>query len=826
MKPMDFFLNIRIELGCLAVITYIAFVFFSVKRRKTYVHNLFSSIIICSVFNLIFDIITVYTVNHLDTVPLFLNHLFHILFVGSTAAIVFCTYLYARALIYPDKKATVISWIPFVLSLLSIILLPIKYELGSRTNYSAGLAVLAAYACIVIYFILIFILLVRFHKTIGKKQIRGIITAILSILIVTSIQAIIHESLVSSLGVLMLNIAFFFTVENPESAMIEELEYAKGKADEANKAKSNFLANMSHEIRTPINAMLGMDEMILRETNDDTIFKYASNIKTAGNTLLSLINDILDFSKVEAGKMEIIPEPYDISSVIIDMVNMMSVKAKEKGLVLILHAENSLPKGLFGDSIRIKQCAMNLLSNAIKYTEHGTVTFSISHTKIDSDSIKLQISVKDTGSGIKKEEIEKIGRPFERFEETKYNTIEGSGLGLSIVYQLLSLMNSKLKIKSEYGKGTEFSFEIIQKVTDWTEVGGIEEAYKSNLTKIVRYEERLFAPQARLLFIDDTQMNLDVVKGLLKRTEIQLDTALSGNKALEMVKNNVYDIIFIDHRMPVMDGIETLHAMMEMEDNLCIGKPCIALTANAITGVKQMYLEAGFTDYLSKPVNPDKLEEMIRQYLPPEKVKTKVSKKDRQILSNNYKKIDGIDIEMGLHYSGSMDVLQNAFTQFYNSIDENSNELERLLLADDIKNYGIKIHSLKNTSRLIGAKTLSNQAEYLESCAEKNDVESINQTNPLLLELYRSYKEKLKDFVKIQTEQEESNKEALTEAEIHAFTKTLLELIENFDSQGIDNLIDETKKKKLPDSFAEKFKKICSLAEKIDYEALKEVLTE
>ena len=820
---MDFFLFIRPQLGCLAIIIYIALSFFTVERRKTYVHHLFSVIIICSICNLFFDMITVYTVNHLDKIPQYINHLLHVFFLASIGIIVFCTFLYTRALVFPQKKVKFVYWIPFILSILSILCLPLNYSIGKFTNYSSGLAVLVAYSCIIIYFIMIFIILVKYHKTVGKKQQRGIITAVLSILIVTSIQAIIHESLISSIGVVMLNIAFFFTVENPEAALIEELEYAKDKADDANKAKSHFLANMSHEIRTPINAMLGMDEMILREASDNTILGYAKNIKTAGNTLLSLINDILDFSKVESGKIEIIPVNYEISSFIIDIVNMMSAKARDKGLVLILHIDEKLPKGLVGDSVRIKQCLLNLLTNAIKYTDHGNVTFSVGFEKLNDNQISLKFCVKDTGIGIKKEAIERLGSPFERIEENKFLTTEGTGLGLSIVKQYLALMQSNLEIKSEYGKGTEFSFKLIQKVQDWTEVGGIEEAYKSTLTKLSTYEDKIYAPNAKVLIVDDTQMNLDVVKGLLKRTAIKVDTAISGAKAIEMVRQKEYDLIFIDHRMPEMDGVETLHNMQSMEDNKCKGKPYIMLTANAISGVKELYLKEGFTDYLSKPVNPEKLESMIKTYLPKGMVTVQKVTKNENLM--NLPKIEGIDIKAALRNMTSVEQFQQTILRFYNSIDVNASELQNFCESGDIKGFGIKVHSLKSVARLIGAKDLAAQAEQLEAFADKEDLASIKATNQLLLKNYKSYKAKLQDFIQseemnLSLSNSNTPKVLLTDSQISDFLTKLKSCVENFDSTGMEDLVADLKAFEIPSSFAEKFQTICNKVEALDFEGL------
>lgn len=818
MTTVFFFLYTRIEICCLIVIAYIAYSFFSVKRRVSYVHRLFSLIVLCSLLNMIFDFITVYTVNHLDSVPPVINRLCHMVFMGSLSGVVFCTYLYVRALIYPAQKPGVILWAPFVISVLSAALLPIKYTTGGYTNYSDGIAPRVTYICIYIYFALILWLFIRFHKSFQKKQLRGITTAVLTILVITSFQAIFPQSLISSVGVMMLNIAIFFTMENPDATLLDELEFERNKADEANKAKSRFLAGISHEIRTPVNAILGMDEMILREADEEAILEYAMNIRQAGNILLSLINDILDFSRIEAGKMELAPENYELSSVINDLLGMMADKAKAKGIVLILHADNNLPKSLYGDCVRIKQCILVLLNNAIKYTDQGNVTLGITHRKIDDRTVRLKISVRDTGIGIKKETLEKIGSASGKIDDVRYGT-EGSGLGLSIVKELLALMGSGLQVQSEYGKGTEFSFEVDQQVADWTEIGGIEDSYKSTLAGLHACEERLFAPKAKVLYVDDTQMNLDVIRGLLKRSAVQLDTALSGTEALDLVRKKEYDIIFIDHKMPEPDGIETLALMRALPDNKCSDAPCIMLTANAISGVRQMYLDAGFTDYLSKPVNPQKLEDMLRTYLPKNLVEVlKIPKKEDD---SAMPKIDGIDVAAALRNLGTRELMERTILQYYSAIDQTAQELDDMLAGGDVKSYGIKIHSLKTTSRLIGAKVIYNQAQYLELCADRNDIEAIRQTHPFMIATYRGYKEKLGGFCRGIQQNSVNQKKMFTNQQISDFLAALSACIDNFDSEGIDNLVNDAKNHTMPDDFSAQFERICSLAEKIDFDGLR-----
>ena len=603
----------------------------------------------------------------------------------------------------------------------------------------------------------------------------------------------------------------------------------------ASQAKSAFLANMSHEIRTPINAVLGMNEMILRECNDKTILGYASNIKIAGANLLSIVNDVLDFSKIEAGKMELLPDNYEVSSLIIDLMNMTQERAKNKGLKYELNINPKLPKTLFGDSVRIKQCVLNLLTNAIKYTNEGTITFAADFKKKDDNTILFKVEVKDTGIGIKKDDMAKLFTPFERIEEEKNRTIEGSGLGMSIVRRLLDMMGSKLDVKSVYGKGSDFSFTVEQLVSDWTEVGDINEAYEESIAVTATYKEKLHAPRAHLLFVDDTAMNLDVVKGLLKNTGMTIDTVLSGKQALEVVKHNTYDILFIDHRMPEMDGIETLHAMKTMDDNLSAGKPCIALTANAISGVRKMYLNEGFDDYVSKPVNPAKLEEMIRRYLPKDYIEDApegsedsgddtTQAKDYSDFINKMYDIDELDVDSALANCGSEELLASTIKQYHSSIDQKALELQQFFEAEDWENYGIKVHALKSTSRLIGAIRLSKLAEHLEECANNNTVSEIQKNHKPLMERFLSFRHKLEPLV--EEDSDSADKPEISKEELSAKLKQMLDYADAFDIDGLDELIKELSSFKIPLDFSDRFDKIRTSVENVDFKELRSLVSE
>ncbi len=510
----------------------------------------------------------------------------------------------------------------------------------------------------------------------------------------------------------------------------------------AGKAKSQFLAQMSHEIRTPINAVLGMNEMIIRESSDDNILEYAENIQSAGRTLLSIINSILDFSKIEDGKMEIIPVRYDISSLINNLVNSISERAKSKSLEFIVDVDQALPSVLYGDDVRITQVIMNLLTNAVKYTEEGKVTLSIKEGARDEDAVFIDVQVKDTGIGIKEEDMGKLFESFERLEEKRNRNIEGTGLGMSIVTKLLAMMESELHVESVYGKGSVFSFRLKQYIVDKQPIGDYVKRLEKSRNESDN-EIHLYAPKARVLVVDDNDMNLKVAKNLMKLNGIVPDQAASGMDAIELIRNNTYDIVFLDHMMPKMDGIETL-AMIK-EDNLTReGMTIIALTANAVVGAKETYLNAGFDDYLSKPIEVDKLEEKLEKYLPEDivtwKTKEKPETKPEETVGNkNHQSEEDIlefapsegDGIMEFAPSGGDDIIEFAPTGADGADDilefapeESDNSSQRVLSVDEkigqIREMGISVDD--GMTYCAGDKEfyVDMLKEYIDSYEEKS----------------------------------------------------------------------------------------------------------
>lgn len=634
----------------------------------------------------------------------------------------------------------------------------------------------------------------------GKiKEYKLVALGILAVCAAAVIQMIIYFTWTSQFNgsvmaiglVFMLVISFVNTVEN-----ILSMEKEKQQAIISNETKGKFLANMSHEIRTPINAVLGMDAMILRECKDENIKEYALNIQNAGQNLLSLINDILDISKIESGKMEIIPVEYDFSSMIHDVVNMIMMRAEDKGLKMNVEVDSTLPFKVYGDEVRIRQILINLLTNAVKYTKEGSIGLEVGGRKENGDII-LSFAVTDTGIGIKPEDLKKLFARFERIEEERNRNIEGTGLGMSITIQLLKMMDSELKVESVYGVGSKFSFAIRQKIVEDEPIGNLEERIKQFPLQY-NYQVAFVAPDARILVVDDNAMNRKVFINLVKQTKVQVDEAESGMECLELVKENKYDIIFLDHMMPEMDGVETLHRMKNMEDNLCQDTPVVALTANAIQGAKEMYLQEGFDEFLSKPIKPEKLEKMIKTRLPKELILTEkiVEEQDEPtgVGKENLPDIDGLNWDLALTHLPEVEMLMETIHDFYVAMNGEADFLqncyEKLDAGDGmLDQYRIKVHAMKSSAALIGISGLSERAKMLEMAAKDGDKEFLYKETEAFLEEWCSYKEKLSVCIQA-TEKEE----IADMAEIMEKLDRLNEAMDLMDVDLADEVIKEIKK--------------------------------
>ncbi len=394
----------------------------------------------------------------------------------------------------------------------------------------------------------------------------------------------------------------------------------KKEIEELNRAENHFFSSMSHEIRTPINTIIGLNEMVLREAISKEVSENARNIQGASKMLLSLINDILDLSKIKSGKMEIVNVSYETSGLFSEIVNMIWIKAKEKGLEFRLHVDPSIPSMLCGDEVRIKQILINLLNNAVKYTTEGSIKLSVRCERLEFNKVRVYYSVEDTGLGVKKENIPYLFNAFKRVDEKKNRHIEGTGLGLNIVHQLVELMGGEISVNSVYTKGSTFIVTLDQDIVDDTELGTFTLASRMKLQEGEQYKQSFEAPKAHLLVVDDNDMNLMVARKLLSDTKIQIDTASNGAECLKLTQNQHYDGILMDHLMPEMDGIKCLHALRSQPGGLCQNVPVIALTANAGSDNQLLYRKEGFSGYLAKPVSGALLEAAVLSILPKELV--------------------------------------------------------------------------------------------------------------------------------------------------------------------------------------------------------------
>ncbi len=689
--------------------------------------------------------------------------------------------------------------------------------------------------------------------------------------------------------------------------MMEQLKEAKLRAEEANESKSNFLSNMSHEIRTPMNAIVGMTEILLRSDLSEQDRGYLMNIKNSGASLLTIINDILDFSKIESGKLEIIEEEYEPMSILSDLSMIFLNRIGDKPIELIFDIDKDLPNRLYGDSIRIRQVIINIANNAIKFTEAGYVRLTIKMTRMaEADMVDLAISIRDSGQGIKPDDLKKLFGSFQQVDTKKNRNKEGTGLGLAISKQLVENMGGQIGVRSEYGKGSEFYFNIPQRVVGsqiaavikeeaivhepmvvsglmgdqrlleqmkhmaegyglryvdcyqardngdkvdfffvdegvyrdlkeniekhfvangtelcvlqnpmrenvWNEQVTVvnKPLYTLNFCQVINHETtavfvetdnvmNFVAPQAQILIVDDNEMNLKVARGLLQPLQMNIDTASSGKQAIEMVQEKRYHIVFMDHMMPVMDGVETTQNIRKLADEYIQNMPIIALTANAVMGAREIFKEAGMNDFVAKPIELKDICSKIRAWLPNELVHklSAPAAVQEQIPQQELPVIEGLNVAEGVKNSGSLELFTNLLGDFYKLIDLKSTKIEKCLADGMIRDYTIEVHALKNTARMIGALELSELFYKMEQCGNAEDIETIARENPAVMELYRSYKPILEPYGKAN----EQEKKEVPRAKIIEALDRINAAMDSFDLDGADAALSELEEYRLPEA--------------------------
>ncbi len=744
---------IKLQIGELFTLLFIMLVYFSTKREKTRNHVVFSRILVTSAVYMVFDMLTVYTVNHMDTVPNAVNFAAHKVFMCSAVIFAYLSANYVIQLIDEEKTP---NQRMAVLVVLLLIVAPITYVEDERGNYSFGASAVLVYLTLYVYLILCGYYLIRYWKTINRKKRYPIILSLGSLFVI-GIYGVTHPYLyLTSIGFILVNLAFFLTVESPDVLLIEQLQKEKKRADEANEAKSSFLARMSHEIRTPIHVIAGMDEMILRESREEAVRGYAADIQAATQSLLGLVNDILDLSKIESGKMTIISAEYEITKVIRELVNSVSETAEKKNLELKLDIWPGLPTTLYGDGGRLRQVITNLLTNAVKYTHEGTVTFRVNGRQ-EGDSLYLRVEVADTGIGIREEDREKLFEAFERIEEKRNRNIEGTGLGINITNELLHMMGSRLEVESTYGEGSVFSFELKQKIVDAEPIGNIED-YLRRKDREYKYQASFSASQARVLVVDDNPMNRKVFRALLKETGVQIEEAESGKECLKKVKEQFFHVIFMDHMMPDMDGVETFHCLREGEENLCSTTPVVILTANAVEGAKEKYLSEGFDGFLKKPIVPYKLERMLQKLLPA----ALLEEGTQQRYGDNRSEallpdIEGVNYQYAGLFTKDESMIMDAMKVFYESIDQTKQDLQlfysHIEEPESCSQFRIRVHSLKSNAALVGILSVSEQARLLENAAREENLERLHKLMPVLMEELELYRQRLSVLFSVKKEE-------------------------------------------------------------------------
>ncbi|MBQ6806832.1 MAG: response regulator [Lachnospiraceae bacterium] len=908
---------IRMEVMCFLILFFIATMFFSAKRVKSKIHNTFSLLLVTAIINIILDIITVYIVYNIDSVPILYTNIIHRLFFITMEIVFFLIYRYIIMLVEDEShdhiKVSCFSTIILAIFLICLCILPIYYAETVNGCYSYGPSTDVLHFSCAIYIIMFAITLIKHRKCIHFKKRFSICIALGIELIVSFYQLARPWSLISGMGITLIVFALYMTLESPDSLLIEQLREEKVKVEKATRAKSSFVSNMSHEIRTPMNAIVGMTDILLRSELTTQQKGYLYNIKNSGNALLAIINDILDFSKIESGKMELVEDNYEPMSMLSDLGMIILNRIGEKPIELIFDIDKELPRKLYGDVNRVRQIIINLMNNAAKFTEEGYVQLTIRVKWLSEQEVELFVSVKDSGQGIREEDLVKLFGAFQQVDAKKNRNKEGTGLGLAICSQLVDLMGGSIDVKSEYGTGSEFYFTIKQKVVekraaaelkigegrkelpaisglfqsryilenvkqlaeeygctfmqeddiDWKGENGtsvypdyfvVDEIiyesctellakmqekgvticilqnpmrynfhnvnakvlnkplYSLGFCRLLNHEELIVedtekkqnyftAPEAKILIVDDNEMNLKVAVGLLEPLKMKIDTAESGMRAIEMIQEKKhYHAVFMDHMMPVMDGVETTRRIRSILGEYYRNLPIIALTANVLTDAQEEFREAGMNDFVAKPIEFQKMCEVLRKWLPEQLLQELNSAEiamrvqAEQDTQEDLPSIEGIDIAEGIKNSGSKELFVSLLGDFYKLIDMKSSKMKKCLADGLLRDYTIEVHALKNTARMIGAMKLSEWCYRLEQMGNVENKEILEEETPGMLELYQSYKAVLKPYG---LAQEQEKREASIE-EMVALLTTIKEATDNFDLDAVDDTSKELEKCQLP----------------------------
>lgn len=717
--------SLYFQIASLAYILLLVFIFFSKKRLKTVENKIYSYLIVINLIGVILDILSTYIaivdVNYplLNIISKFyLMYLILFLLTFTAYALILSKFDIDETKRYQRfVKIKNIIILVFVVLCLLILYLPLSNYSKDGIVYTYGLCAQVTYM-IAFFCILIWLLcIIKYRKNFINKKAIPLLTIILLGTLSAFIQSMVPGLLLITSVFVYSTIIMYFTIENPDLKMIEELNAAKDTAEKANNAKTDFLSNMSHEIRTPLNAIVGFSQGLLEEDLPPSAKEEVEDIINASQSLLQIVNGILDISKIEANKLEIVNTEYSFKKVFDELVTLTKGRIGDKPLEFRYNYDHSIPPVLYGDHIRIKQIILNLLTNAVKYTKQGYVDFNISSV-CNGDVCRLIISVEDSGIGIKKENINKLFNKFERFDLEKNITIEGTGLGLAITKKLVELMNGQIVVQSKYGEGSKFTAAIDQRIIPKT-LEELSEDLSSN-----EDTSTFVGCGNKILVVDDNMINLKVAARLLKTYNVDVELVTSGKACInKILEGNVYELILLDDMMPHMTGVETLKNLQKI---IGFNIPTVALTANAISGMREKYLENGFDDYLSKPIDKVELEKVLKKFLngttanisSDEKLETlsQSSTYDKEILISN-----GVDIDKSLELLGDMDTFNETLKDFLNESVNRLKQIAEYKNNGDMPNYAILVHAMKSDSKYLGFTKLAELSFNHEMASKGND---------------------------------------------------------------------------------------------------------